>query len=203
MNTTAELKALEERAYKQTWEDGILDLIIGIGLVLLGVLFRTDLAGLAGMFVAVLLMPFWAAAKKLITIPRLGYVEFSEERKARERGWTRHLLILGVMTFVLAVGLYVATTRGGMGDSFGEIRLGYLLFGGLIALGLGVAGFMAGLPRLAAYAAVVLAATGVGYLTGLELEDYLLAAGVVILACGVVVFTRFLKRHPRREAPGR
>ena len=203
MNATAELKALEERAYKQTWNDGILDLIIGIGLVMLGLLFRTDLAGLAGMFVAVLLMPFWAVGKQLITVPRLGYAEFSEDRKATERGWQRHLLVLGVMTLALAVGLYVATTTGRLGDELGEIRLGYLLFGGLIALGLGAAGFIAGLPRLTAYAAVVLAATGIGYVTGLELEDYVLAAGIVILAVGVVVFARFIRRHPRRDEVGR
>jgi hypothetical protein len=166
------------------------------------VLYRTELAGLAGMFVAVLLMPFWALGKKLITVPRLGYVEFSPERRASERGWMRHLLILGVMAFVLGVGLYIATTSGGMADSFGEVRLGYVLFGGLIALGLAAAGLMAGLPRLTAYAAVVLAATGIGYVTGLELEDYVLASGLVILAMGMAVFVRFLKRHPRRDEAG-
>ena len=204
MNTTAELKALEERAYKRTWEDGVLDIIIGAGLTLLGVLFRTELAGLAGMFVAVLMMPLWALGKKLITVPRLGYVEFGAERKARERGWTKQLLVLGTMTFVLAVGLYVAIrSDGGVAESLADLRIGYLLMGVLIALGLAVAGMMIGTGRFVGYAGIVLTATGVGYVTGVELEDYLLAAGLVILACGFVVLARFLHRYPVTREGGR
>ncbi|MDH3733014.1 MAG: hypothetical protein OEU54_05745 [Gemmatimonadota bacterium] len=204
VNTTAELKALEERAYKRTWEDGVLDIIIGAGLTLLGVLFRTELAGLAGMFVAVLMMPLWALGKKLITVPRLGYVEFGAERKARERGWTKQLLVLGTMTFVLAVGLYVAIrSDGGVAESLADLRIGYLLMGVLIALGLAVAGMMIGTGRFVGYAGIVLTATGVGYVTGVELEDYLLAAGLVILACGFVVLARFLHRYPVTREGGR
>jgi len=198
MNTTAELKALEERAYKETWQDGILDVMLGVALILLGILFRTELAGLAGVFVAVLAMPFWALGKKLITVPRLGYVEFGEDRKARERGWTKQLLVFGVVTLLFGVGLYVAvaTGEGTLRDQFSELRFGYILFGVLIALGMAVAGFMIGLSRLKAYAGIMLAATGIGYQTGLQLEDYLLAAGIVILACGSVVLARFVRQYP-------
>ena len=197
METTPELDALEERAYRATWDDGILDLILGVGLIMLGVLFRTELAGLAGVFVAVLLMPVWGVAKKLITIPRLGYVEFSADRKAKERGWGRQLVVLGVVTLALAVGLYtVSTGTMGLRETFTNLRIGYILFGSLIALGMAVAGFMIGLPRLKAHAAITLAATGIGYLTGLELEDYLLAAGIAISVWGGVILRRFLVRYP-------
>lgn len=205
MNTTAELKALEERAYKETWQDGILDVIIGAGLVLLGILFRTDIAGLAGMFVAVVLMPFWAVGKKLITVPRLGHVQFGEERRARERGWMKTLLIFGVGAFLLAVGIYVAVARGdgGLGERLTEIRFAYILFGALIALGIAVSGALIGLARFQAYAAIVLVATGIGYLTGLELEDFILASGIVILVCGAVVLGRFVRRYPLPSNGGR
>ena len=85
MNEAADLKELEEQVYKATWEDGILDLVLGASLLILGILFRTDVAGLAGVFVAVLAMPAWGVGKKLITVPRLGYVKFNEERKSKER----------------------------------------------------------------------------------------------------------------------
>lgn len=197
MNTTPELSALEDRAYKATWDDGILDLILGVGLVMLGVLFRTDLAGLAGVFVAVLLMPVWGIAKKFITIPRLGYVEFSEDRKKRERGWGRRLATLGVATLAVAVGLYaVSTSTVDFREALIDLRIGYVLFGFLIALGMATAGFMIGLPRLGAYAAVTLAATGIGYFTGMALEDYLLAAGIVVSVWGAVILRRFLVRYP-------
>ena len=97
----------------------------------------------------------------------------------------------------MAVGLYaVQMNSGGLREALTELRVGYVLFGALIALGMAVAGFLIGLPRLRAYAGIVLAATGVGYVTGLALEDYLLAAGVIISVWGCVVLRRFLLRYP-------
>jgi hypothetical protein len=197
MTPIDDLNAVEERAYRSTWDDGILDLLLGLGLVLLGVLFRTDLAGLAGVFVAALLLPVWAAAKKLITEPRLGYVKFSEQRRARERGWSRGLIALGAAMFVLAVGLYFSQMNsGGLREVLTELNAGYLLFGVLIGVGFAGAGSMIELPRLWAYAGIVVLATGVGSFSGVALEDALLAAGIAVSVWGAIVFRRFLARHP-------
>ena len=70
-----------------------------------------------------------------------------------------------------------------------------------VAVGMALAGWMIDLPRLKAYAGIVLAATGIGYFTGVALEDYLLASGLVVSTWGAVVLRRFLGRYPLPEDP--
>jgi hypothetical protein len=197
-----DLSAVEEQAYKTTWEDGILDLVLGGSLITIGLLFRTDLAGLAGVFVAVLAMPAWGIGKKFITVPRLGYVAFGRERKTKEKRWSLSLAAVGVATLVVALGLFAAQSNGGsLQEVLVDLRAGYVLFGVLIAVGMALAGWMIDLPRLKAYAGIVLAATGIGYFTGVALEDYLLASGLVVSTWGAVVLRRFLGRYPLPEDP--
>lgn len=204
MSTSADLKALEERAYRQTWNDGLLDIFAGAGILAIGILFRTELAGLAGMFVAVLLMPFWAVAKKLITVPRLGYVSFGEARKATERSWAIRMIVLGVLALSVGTVLYMAVRSGGegIGGRLGELNAGFWLMGLLLAVGLVAGGLMIGVRRLLVYGLVMVLAMTTAALLGFEVPDYLVAGGAVILLSGLAVLGRFLRRYPRRAGAG-
>ena len=55
---------------------------------------------------------------------------------------------------------------------------------------------MIGAHRFHAYAAVLLAGSGVGIWLSLEPGVYLAAAGAVILATGIAMLVRFVRKYP-------
>ena len=108
MTTPTDLNELEHRAYRTLWQDGLLDLFVGIAIVCIG---TSWVAGspVLGAVVPALLVPLWQATRKRLVEPRVGYVEFSSERKGRERRSLGALLLLGVLMLVLGVAVYFVT----------------------------------------------------------------------------------------------
>ncbi len=76
------LKELEKKAFTSYHQDGLLDIFLGIGIIVFGLGMATD-QFYFGSIMPAILFPLWAAAKKAITIPRIGLVNFSPERKIR------------------------------------------------------------------------------------------------------------------------
>ena len=109
MSDKINLKALERKAYLIYHEDGLLD--IGIGAVLAWI----GLVALVEMDIPFYLWyiigaSIWTTAKKQITVPRIGYVEFRETRKGRIRRLI--LLFLLVLTVIMVAGVLVFRAAG-------------------------------------------------------------------------------------------
>jgi len=68
--------------------------------------------------------------------------------------------------------------------------------GVLLAAGAAVTGNMIGANRFQAYAALLLAGSGVGIWLRLEPGMYLATAGAVILATGIAMLVRFIRKYP-------
>lgn len=114
MKDSLDLKAIERKAWRSTFSDGIWDIYLGWLLVVLGLMTYMNDLGLAmavryavPMLLMVLGMIGMWLGKRYITMPRLGRVEFSEERKDR-RGHVR-LFLLGLV--VLTVVLWLTFSR--------------------------------------------------------------------------------------------
>ncbi len=80
MSENPNLKELEKKAYKSTFQDGLWD--IQLGLIILGIalnaFIRNDYFLIP--YYAVIIVIFMAA-KKFIIVPRIGLVKFGKERK--------------------------------------------------------------------------------------------------------------------------
>jgi hypothetical protein len=111
MTYTIDLKELERKAWKSVHQDGLLDIFSGLLLFQVGVsLWIQHAAGhwtlVFGLAFNLLAVVGLIAGKKLITMPRMGKVEFGQIRKATSLKLTLILslsVLLGVALIVLSL----------------------------------------------------------------------------------------------------
>lgn len=187
-------RSLEDELFQSTWDDGLLDLFLGVSLLLIGVGWHLDQIAI-GSIAPALLVSTWAPIRQRFVEPRSGYVELGArtQRKTRRGLWA--VLALGVVALGLGVALYLQV-RAGSSPSTLIAGLPALL----LALGAAVTGAVLRIPRLGLYA-LALAAAGVATgLIGLDPSPSMLVSGLIITAAGALRFSRFLRTHPVEEA---
>ncbi len=101
---------VEARLYGSYWDDGLLDLFCGIGLLAIGIGWWLDLVVMAAIAPPILI-PLWAPLRRRIVEPRAGYVEFSQARQSQTRTGLKMTFILLVGTFLLGLGLFLYLQR--------------------------------------------------------------------------------------------
>ena len=208
MSEDIDLKALEKRAYRSTFDDGIWDLFIGLIILNLGIgplfgLFINlsefwDIIIPSLVFVIIAFLIFYLG-KKYITIPRIGYVKFGPKRKSKQL----KLKIFLMIVFILNVILLILPLSGIMNYAEIEPLLIKLLLGfGVFAFPLCVVAYFLDFTRLYYYAFSV----GIGmFLTDLitpivgnPLDVIIIFSliGVLIVLIGLIYFIRFVKKYP-------
>lgn len=207
MNSTDQLKEIERRAYRSTFEDGIYDVALGILLVLFGILPIAEMTGLSRFYFYPLLIVLPLAAllaKRCITVPRLGAVEFGPKRKARARvmAW-----IFGAAIVLMAPVLILVLTGRNDGAAGEQTALWIIITAAALPI-LTMAAFLMDYPRMYVYLGVVCAgivefeflSPVIGKVPGAVVSLGL--PGIIILVFGIVLFSRFLRKYPAqgREA---
>ena len=101
MTQNNDFKELANRAYMAYHQDGIIDILLGAGIVGFGMQMLFD----SSAFMILTWMPFlfYMPLKNHITAPRFGYVRFTGEQEERTRN-TR-LILIGLLTFTMFLGL--------------------------------------------------------------------------------------------------
>jgi hypothetical protein len=210
-NTNIDLKGIERRAWLSTFQDGLWDLCLGAILLVMGsdtVIARAIEAhgwGYAQWSIAITLAletvvfgTFWAA-KRFITVPRMGLVKFGSKGKTRG---IRVAIVLGASALV-GLAVFAALTlaqsdspQQALMDIIGPVAyaLNMLLVFGLWGYfwsfeRLYLIGLMYALPVPLRIALYELAGIHIGYAA-------FAVPGAVILAMGTVVFIRFLRDYP-------
>ena len=115
MTNDIDLKKLEKEVWTSYFEDGFLDIIIGLILlvsILSSTLSELEVADLIRISIYVPLMflcpVIYVLGKKYVTIPRLGLVKFSPERKAKR---TKVIIIMVISQLVLLTILFIAIVK--------------------------------------------------------------------------------------------
>lgn len=188
------LKELEKRTYLRYQGDGLVDLGLGMVILLFGLGMAVDQTLLAPIFAAVA-YPVWLAAKKGITEKRLGFVEFSEARKKKERSGIIYLCVLGCVVFLLGIGMYTVLT--GEGDFRHLFQAhGYLALGLIFGILASSIGLVLGLGRLHAYALLVMGSVTAGHFLHWPLPAGIILPGSVIIFCGTLLLLKFIRKYP-------
>jgi len=113
--TTLNLKEIEKKAYRSTFQDGIWDIFLGLLLLNLafgallansGVSHGLNMTILTALGVLILLA--FMTGKKRITVPRMGFVKFGQKRKRKI--WKSRLILLlsvfaGLVVFLAALAI--------------------------------------------------------------------------------------------------
>lgn len=212
MDSQLNLKELERKAFRSTYQDGLWD--VYMGLIVIGMAFfisRPDDGYGPRNFVLLLLafslafLVFWAG-KKFVTVPRMGQVSFGSLRKQKKRTLA---IMMGVIVVVQA-GVVLLTTAGWLNAGFGA-KLSSLLGGGsperMLVAAIGslfigpsmiLVAFYNDFPR--GYYIAVLMALAVFLMILFNQPFYPVLIGALIIAPGVVLFVRFLRKYPLHRA---
>ncbi|MBU7023498.1 MAG: hypothetical protein HXS40_04965 [Theionarchaea archaeon] len=205
MTPEMNLKELERKAWTAYFDDGILDITVGLFVLAFGIGMTTQYSSLAAL--AWMVIFFFAAAKKSITLPRVGLVKFSPEREERMKKEQLFFVIFFSITAFIGLAFFLALSSGipqSVKTLVGELALiGYQL---IIATAICLVGYWKQIRRFYAYTGFLLIAVVVGVffdisgVNPLRIMMYqFTATGIIILLTGLFVLARFFKRYPRRE----
>jgi hypothetical protein len=194
MNETA-LSRLERSLYQSYWNDGLLDLWAGLGVLGIGLAWTVGWIVVAPA-VPILLIVLWPAARRRWVEPRVGAVSLSRPRRRKERlklvwslqvGWPVLVLVL-LGCWSAAVGRWAPSQA--MAPAIPLVILAAIAFG---------ASLMLALPRFSAYSATMLLVGLAGVVVQWEPGPLIMVGGAVITAAGAARLTLFVRRKPVME----
>ena len=191
MTKNAELKRLERKAWTSYHQDGLVDFFLGF-LLIAGFLGYNigDAGRVLGPILQLSSAGFLILSKKLITVPRMGLVEFGPERRAKKR----KTALIATVAVIATVALLVLTLTG----NIGWIRDNHTAFSILLGAGIWLVfsffAYMQDFQRL--YMLGALFATAIMLSELLNNPIPILVAGVAACISGLVQLKRFLARYP-------
>ena len=196
MSDGINLRDIERRAFLSYHEDGLLDVMIGFGIILSGLWMYAEMPWLIGAFVPVF-TPIYIQSKKKITVPRLGQVEFSERRKGKMKKTMLALVIFNVILFIAGLYAWFAMDIGGRPQWLIDLLSNYMIifgiFGGIISV---VVGFLSDLKRFHLYGIINL----IIFTIANNYTDHpafgLCAMGLVVVINGFVLLKSFMRKYP-------
>ena len=191
--THIDLKELEKKTFTSYHEDGIVDIFAGAWMIFFGIFSMcTDRPWFAGMF-SVYGLPFFYLAKKRITIPRIGYVEFSQQRRL-----SMFIVYLWIAAMLTVFGIVYYTDNSPSWVYFLLDNYPQLLFGTIAGLLFFTCAWVTRILRFHAYGALVLAASVISHVFGPDIQyEYLpLVLGVIIMSTGILVLIQFIQTYP-------
>ena len=208
MSDEIDLEKIEQRAVAAYYEDGLLDIFEGGYLLFMGLRALNDFAYrhiLIWIILPSLGILLYNEAKKLVTYPRVGYIKFTKERRARIA--RDSIIVMFVAAFVTLTGLFT-----GMGTPesapWGVLLLNKynLLFqGGVLASIFLLLSRVMGVTRLRLYSIISLIVYLAGYIyldspfivSSQTLGTPLAIIGVAMVGIGVLHLHRFIGRYPK------
>jgi hypothetical protein len=209
MSTSLNLKEIERKAFRSTYQDGLLDICISSVVGSMALLMYTDVRDdfpylyliLAFLGVGAGQLVYWAG-KMFVTLPRIGQVKFGEIRRKRNKTLA---LILAVVV-LLQVGIVLLTAGvwaiPAWGDKLQELFPGRsatdLLVAAVGALFVGPSmmaiAYFIDFPR--GYYIALVMALGAFLMIWFWQPLIQVGAAFLILIPGLVLFVRFLRQHP-------
>ena len=193
MAETINLKRIERKAYTSYHQDGLLDVFAGVFILSVGLWLILDMVWMSWIlwFVAV---SAYAAAKRVFTIPRIGFVKFAPHR-------VKALVAIAVMVFSLFALLGVVAFMQVLGGGT-PIWLLFAIENRMLVIGVSVAasfyavGYTFRIRRLYAYALLTLIIFVTGHFLYFPLYYYVILLGTLILLFGLAMLIRFVRRYP-------
>lgn len=204
MTTDMDLKQLESKAWRSSFQDGLLDIYLGLLLVVLSIpellpgVFTSALGQYAARVVLMLLASlFYWMAKRYVSNPRIGRARFGPARQSRR---TRAVVLYGISALGLALIFFLILAWVGATSARQEPWLGVREIFGLglgvwVMLLFGLGSYLMEFSR--GYWIGVLYALAFGGTTLLDGPALFAICGGILVLVGLAVFVRFLRTHPK------
>ena len=186
------IENLETKAFRSFWDDGLLDLMFGLVILVTGISWWQNVAVLGAIFPAVC-ASMWNPLRKRLAEPRMGYVEFSGDRELKSRSFRHGLFAFLVGTMAFGVVVFILWRGDVMPDPAKWIAGFPLVLIGIPALFFAL---FTSCRRFAVYALVLFLAGVEVIIQGWDPHVGLIASGIFITAAGLIILLRFLQRYP-------
>ncbi len=200
MTKEPNLKEIERRAYMSYHQDGLLDIfagvyVLGFGLgIYMDMVWEFGFGGIMPGILVVLVLPIWIAAKRRITMPRIGFVNFGIRGASKITAIFIGLMVVGLGAFFVFT---LAGSQGGLRQWLDIIFANGLLIVGLGSLAVCILfGYSMGLRRLYAYGLAAVIALVIGHFMGIFFAHILLALGLMVMITGFALLIRFVRKYP-------
>jgi hypothetical protein len=194
MNQKINMKEIERKAYTAYHKDGVVDVTIGFSVLLFGAIMLGDMPWIGGIL-GILAISLYAGLKKVVTVPRIGYVKFPQQRAQRMLALT---VVMGFLAFAAGMVAFMQTTSQGTPDWVILLIDNYMLTIGVAVAGLFLlGGYAFKTKRIYGYALLSLAMFTVGHFLSFPIYYYLAALGTIILAIGIVLMNNFIQKYPK------
>ena len=197
MNQKINMKKIERKAYTTYHQDGVIDIAVAVVVILFGIIMLGDMPWLGGIggVAGILAVSLYAGFKKVVTVPRLGYVKFPQQRAQR---MTTIAVALGTLSALMGLVAFLQTTSQGTPDWLMLLIDNYMLTIGTAMAGLFLlGGYAFKTNRIYAYALLTFVMFTIGYFLSFPLYYYLFALGSIILGIGIVLMVRFVQKYPK------
>jgi hypothetical protein len=215
MSAQLDLKEIERKAFRSTYEDGLWDIYFGLIVICMSIFIYRPASGYSPMNIILMVLTmsvayslFWAA-KRYITVPRMGQVKFGDIRRKKK---TTMVLVL---SFVVLAQLFMLglTTLGWLDPETAARVNGFLkgqdlmdltvaLIGSLFVVsGMTLTAYFSDFPR--GYFIAAMMALAVFLMIYLNQPVYPVLIGALMIIPGTVLFFRFLKKYPLPGEAGR
>jgi hypothetical protein len=208
MLTILDLKQIERKAFRSTYQDGLWDMCMGVIVAAMAIFMYRPESGYAATNIIIAMLAiaaanalFWAG-KKYITLPRMGQVRFGPMRQQKKKTLA---IILGIAVLIQA-GLVGLTALGWPNPELGERIFGAI--GGYDRERLAVAalGSLFVGPTmlviayfndfLRGYYIAIMMSLAVFLMILVNRPVYPVVIGGLIILPGLALFVRFLQKYP-------
>lgn len=194
MNKKINLKEIERKVYTSYHQDGLIDITIALVILAFATIVALDIPWLGGIW-GVTAFSFYAGAKKILTVPRIGYVKLPQQRAKRIN---IVMVALGLLSAIFGMVAFMQTEEAGTPSWLVVLIENYMLTIGLIVAALFLlAGYTFRTKRMYAYALLTLTMFVAGHFIYFPLQYYLTALGSLILLIGLTMLIRFIRKYPK------
>jgi hypothetical protein len=190
-----DLKTLERKAYTAYHQDGIVDIFLGFvivtfALMLLSPILQMTIPLIGGISVVWILS--FTGAKRSITVPRIGYVEFKAHRRYRVMFLAVFLLILNIILFAIFASDLLTNELINLINQYGLFIVAVVI--GCIFV---LFGWVVQISRLYGYGGVTFIAFTMAQVFPMHLTLPVLVLGLTITITGFMLLHRFLQKYPK------
>jgi hypothetical protein len=200
MTDEPNLKEIERKAYISYHQDGLLDIfaglyILGFGLgIFMQIIWNLSFGIIIPAILVTTVLPIWIAAKRKITMPRIGFVNFGTRGVNKLTAVFLGTMVAGLFAFF---AFTFATSQSGLRQ-----WLDLIVQNGMLVVGLGslsvcaLFGYTMGLKRLYAYGLLAAISLVIGHFMGIFFGYIIMALGITVMAVGFVLLTDFVRKYP-------
>ena len=180
-------------------QDGLMDIfaglyILGFGLgIFMQILWDFSFGVIMPAILITTALPIWVAAKRKITMPRIGFVNFGTRGANKLTAVFLGTMVAGLFAFF---AFTFATSQSGLRPLLDLIIQNGML---IVALGslviCGLFGYTMGLRRLYAYGLLAGISLVVGHFASIFFAYFIFALGTTVMVIGFVLLINFVRKY--------